>query len=44
MDDHLRILQERIEAGAVWAERAFEEAEGIGGEIDEREKEDLNAR
>ena len=33
MDDHLGILQQRIQAAAVGAQRAFEQAERIGGEI-----------
>ena len=41
MDDHLGILQEGIEAAAVGAERAFEQSEGLGGEIDQRKKENL---
>ena len=41
MDDHLGILQERVKAGAVGAQRAFEQAEGIGCDIYQGKKEDL---
>ena len=43
MDDHLGILQQRIQAAAVGAQRAFEQAEGVGGEIDEQQEKDLHA-
>ena len=42
MDDHLGILEKRVQTGAVGAKRAIEKAEGIRSEIDEREEEDLN--
>ena len=43
VDDHLGILQQRIQAAAVGAQRAFEKAKGIRGEIHEREKKYLHA-
>src|SRR5262249_38534745 len=43
MDDHLGILQERIESAAVGTKWAFDEAEGIRGETYQREKENLDA-
>jgi len=43
MDNHLGILQERIESAAVGTEWALDEAEGIRGETHQREKENLDA-
>ena len=43
MDDHLGILQQGIQAAAIGAQRAFEQAERVGGEIHQREKKDLHA-
>ena len=43
MDDHLSVLQQRIQAAAVGAQRAFEQAERIGGEIYQQQEEDLYA-
>src|ERR1700739_2743732 len=43
MDDHLGILQKRVEAAAVGTERAFEQPKGIRSDIDESQKENLNA-
>jgi len=42
MNDHLGILEKRIEAAAVGAERALDEPEGIGSEVYQQEKEDLD--
>ena len=42
MDNHLGILQQRIETTSVGPERTLEQAEGIRGEVDEREEEDLH--
>ncbi len=43
MDDHLGILQKRIQAAAVRAQRALQQAERVGGEVHQREKKDLHA-
>ena len=43
MDDHLGILQKRIEAAAVGAQRAFQQAERVRGEVHQRQKENLHA-
>ena len=43
MDDHLGILQQRIEAAAIGAQRATEQAKGVRREIYQREKKYLNA-
>ena len=40
--DHLGILQKRIEAAAIGAHGAFEQTEGIGGEVHQREKKNLH--
>ena len=44
MNHHLGILQQRIQAAAVGADRAFEQAERIGGEVQQQQKENLHAR
>ena len=41
MDDHLGILEERIEAVAVFGDGALQERERRRGEVDDGEKEDL---
>ena len=43
MDDHLGILEERIEAGAVGGQRSLFESEGARGEVEDQEKKDLDA-
>ena len=43
VDHHLGILQKRIQSAAIGAERPFEQAEGIGGKVDQREKENLHS-
>ena len=43
MDDHLGILQERVEAEAVLRERAGGDGEGRCGEVEQEKKEDLDA-
>ena len=43
MDDHLGILQERVEPVAVGRNRAGDQRERRGGEVDEQKKEDLDA-
>ena len=42
MDDHLGILEKRIEAGAVRREASLLDGEGVRGEIQNQQKEDLN--
>ena len=42
MDDHLGILEKRIEAGAVGRNAALLDGEGVGGEIQDQKEEDLN--
>jgi len=44
MDDHLGILQERIQAAAVGRDLAFENGERMGGDIQEQQEENLHGR
>ena len=43
MDDHLRILQQRVQAKAVWGERAGFQRERRRGKIEQQQEEDLHA-
>ena len=42
MDDHLGILQKRIQAGAVGGKRALHDGERVSGEIQNQQEEDLD--
>jgi len=42
MDDHLGILQKRIQSGAILRKRALNNAKGMSGEIQNEEKENLH--
>jgi hypothetical protein len=43
MDDHLRILQQRIQTEAVGGNSALHQREGRRGEVEQQQKEDLHA-
>ena len=43
MNDHLGILEKRIEAAAIGAQWAFEQAEGVGGKVHQGQEENLYA-
>ncbi len=42
MDDHLGILQKRIQSGAIRGERALHDGERVGGKIQNQQKENLH--
>ena len=42
MDDHLGILQKRIQAGAIGGKRALHDGEGVRGKIQNQQKENLH--